>query len=88
MSSAIVGRTVSVRSAVPRTQAPRSLNPFTELDRDFGGTDAELFKVISDFLPLHFGQITLILSELENALDRTVTVDEVQASIGSTGCGG
>lgn len=83
VSSAIVGRTVSVRIRCARTQAPRSLNPFAELDRDFGGTDAEFFKVISEFLPLHFGQITLILSEIENALDRTVTVDEVQASLES-----
>ena len=79
---AIVGRTVSVRIRCARTQASRSLNPFAELDRDFGGTDAEFLR-ISEFLPLHFGQITLILSEIENALDRTVTVDEVQASVES-----
>jgi hypothetical protein len=81
ISSAIVGRTVSVRIRCARTQAPRSINPFTELDRDFGGTDEELLKAISNFLPLHFGQITLILSEIENALNRTVTVDEIQASL-------
>lgn len=81
VSSAIVGRTVSVRIRCARTQAPRSMNPFTELDRDFGGTEDELLKVISGFLPLHFGQITLILSEIENALNRTVTVDEIQVSL-------
>jgi DNA helicase HerA-like ATPase len=81
ISSAVVGRTVSVRIRCAWTQAPRTLNPFTELEKDYGGVDEEFIKAIADFLPLHIGQIALNLPELENALNRSVTVDEVQESL-------
>jgi hypothetical protein len=81
ISSAVVGRTVSVRIRCAWTQAPHTLNPFTELEKDYGGVDEEFIKAIADFLPLHIGQIALNLPELENALNRSVTVDEVQESL-------
>ncbi|MGB4504321.1 MAG: ATP-binding protein, partial [Syntrophaceticus sp.] len=81
VSSAVVGRTVSVRIRCAWTQAPRTVNPFTELENDFGGVDEEFYKIITNFLPLHTGQISLYLPDIENALNRTVTIDEVQESL-------
>jgi hypothetical protein len=81
VSSAVVGRTVSVRIRCAMTQAPRALNPFAELENDFGSADEEFYKAITAFLPLHSGQISLHLPDLENALNRTVTVDEVLESL-------
>jgi hypothetical protein len=81
VSSAVVGRTVSVRIRCARTQAPRTINPFTELEKDFGSVDEEFLKAITNILPLHIGQISLHLPDLENALNRTITVDEVQESL-------
>lgn len=81
VSSAVVGRTVSVRIRCAWTQAPRTVNPFTELENDFGGVDEEFYKIIANFLPLHTGQISLYLPDIENALNRTVTIDEVQESL-------
>ncbi|MGI5866057.1 MAG: hypothetical protein ACOX70_00815, partial [Syntrophaceticus schinkii] len=56
-------------------------NPFTELEKDFGSVDEEFLKAITNILPLHIGQISLHLPDLENALNRTITVDEVQESL-------
>ncbi len=81
VSSAVVGRTVSVRIRCARTQAPRTVNPFTELEKDFGSVDDEFWKVIVNFLPLHIGQVNLYLPDLENALHRGVTFDEVCESL-------
>lgn len=77
VSSAIIGRTVSVRVRCARTQAPRSINPFVELEQDFGGVDERVWKEIKGLLPLHAGEISLHLPDLEQALDMPVTFDGV-----------
>ncbi|AFV11155.1 hypothetical protein Tph_c09250 [Thermacetogenium phaeum DSM 12270] len=77
ISSAIVGRTVAVRIRCARTQAPRSVNPFTELENDFGGVDERLWSALRRLLPLDAGQVNLYLPDLEEALGRPVTFDEV-----------
>lgn len=78
ISSALIGRTVAVRIRCARTSAPRTINPFTELDEDFGDLPEEVWQVIKELLPLDVGQINLYLGDLERALRRAVGFEEVR----------
>jgi hypothetical protein len=53
------------------------VNPFTELEDDFGGLNEDAWAVISRLLPVDKGQIKLYLPKLEQALKRAVSFDEV-----------
>lgn len=77
ISSAVVGRTVSVRIRCAWSQAPRTVNPFTELEDDFGGLNEDAWAVISRLLPVDKGQMNLYLPEFEQDLKRSVSFDEV-----------
>jgi hypothetical protein len=76
ISSAVVGRTVAVRIRAARTQAPHTVNPFTELE-EFGGNDREVWQAIAACLPLDKGQISLYLPDFERQLQCEVSFDEV-----------
>lgn len=78
VSSAVVGRTVAVRIRCARTRAPHAINPFTELEEDFGALPEDVWRVLQGLLPLDAGQITLYLPEFEQELKRSVTFQEVR----------
>jgi DNA helicase HerA-like ATPase len=78
ISSAVVGRTVAVRIRCSRTSAPHTVNPFTELEEEFGTLQPEVWRVLAGCLPLDTSQITLYLPDFERGLDRPVTFDEVR----------
>jgi len=78
VSSAVVGRTVAVRIRCARTSAPHTVNPFTELEEDFGGLPEAAWRAIKKLLPLDVGQINLYLPDIEGELNRSVTFNEVR----------
>lgn len=78
VSSAVVGRTLAVRIRCARTRAPHTVNPFTELEKDFGGMEEAAWRAIEKLLPLDPGQINLYLPDIEEELGRSVSFNEVR----------
>lgn len=77
VSSAIVGRTVAVRIRCARTRPPHAINPFNELENDFGVPQDEIWKLLLELLPVHEGQLNLYLADFERVLNRSVSFNEL-----------
>ncbi|GAB6138919.1 ATP-binding protein [Halanaerobaculum tunisiense] len=73
VSSAILGRTMSVRIRVAKTTSPHTENPFAELEAKSQQQEEELYQAIIASLPI---DSVNILSKLEEINERlTITLD-------------
>ena len=81
ISSAIFGRTMSVRIRVAKTTSPHRKNPFEELEERSQAQDKKVYKAIADCLPIGEEKILHKLMEindnLESNLDRKQLKEEL-----------
>ena len=75
ISSAIFGRTMSVRIRVAKTTSPHRKNPFEELEEKSQEQDEKIYEAIAEFLPIGEEEVLHKLVEindnLEGSLDRS-----------------
>ncbi|MBM7557233.1 ATP-binding protein [Halanaerobacter jeridensis] len=75
ISSAIFGRTMSVRIRVAKTTSPHRKNPFEELEEKSQEQDEKIYEAIAEFLPIGeeevLHKLVDINDNLEGSLDRS-----------------
>ncbi|GAB6099732.1 hypothetical protein JCM16358_16110 [Halanaerocella petrolearia] len=77
VSSAIFGRTMSIRIRVSKTTSPHTENPFDELEAKSQQEDEELYQAIIDSLPIDSINILSKLEEINEQLDGTLDRDRL-----------
>ncbi|HEU4965642.1 MAG TPA: ATP-binding protein [Bacilli bacterium] len=77
ISSAITGRTTSVRIRVSKTTSPHFKNPFEELEEAFAEEDGKMWEAIAPSLPIDAFNLNAYLTEIGRKVGRAVTHDEL-----------
>lgn len=78
VSSAIFGRTLSVRIRAAKTTSPHTENPFDELKLNRQRREDEFFELIKDKLPISDAQVLMILQSLQTRLREEFAIDSVE----------
>ena len=82
VSSAILGRTISVRIRAAKTTSPHRKNPFEELEEKSAEQDEKIYEALADFLPIGEEEVLHKLVEindnLEGSLDRAELTEQLE----------
>ncbi|MGB8954591.1 MAG: ATP-binding protein [Tumebacillaceae bacterium] len=81
ISSAITGRTNSVRIRVSKTTSPHFKNPFEELDEAFAEQDEKLWEAVQPALPIDAANLNAYLVEIGRKAGRLVSFDELEHAL-------
>ncbi|MDD3840169.1 MAG: ATP-binding protein [Clostridia bacterium] len=79
ISSACIGRSVSVRFRVTKTKSPHDIHPFDELE-DMDQT-SKLKKILIDFLPLQIESISNYHKEINKQMGQFLTVKYISETL-------
>jgi DNA helicase HerA-like ATPase len=81
ISSAIFGRTMSIRIRVAKTTSPHRKNPFEELEEKSQEQDQKVYEALAEFLPIGEEEVLSKLVEindnLEGSLDRSELTEQL-----------
>jgi DNA helicase HerA-like ATPase len=81
ISSAIFGRTMSIRIRVAKTTSPHRRNPFEELEEKSQEQDQKVYEALAEFLPIGEEEVLSKLVEindnLEGSLDRSELTEQL-----------
>ncbi|MGZ4107086.1 MAG: ATP-binding protein [Tumebacillaceae bacterium] len=81
ISSAITGRTTSVRIRVSKTTSPHFQNPFEELEATFAEQDAKIWEAVEPALPIDASNLNAYLTEIGRKAGRALTYDELEHAL-------
>lgn len=81
ISSAITGRTTSVRIRVSKTTSPHFKNPFEELEEAFAEQDSKIWEALEGQLPIDAFNLNAYLTEIGRKVGRPVTYDELEHAL-------
>ncbi len=81
ISSAITGRTTSVRIRVSKTTSPHFKNPFEELEEGFAEQDAKLWEAIAPELPIDASNLNAYLTEISRKAGRLLSYNDLEHAL-------
>jgi len=81
ISSAITGRTNSVRIRVSKTTSPHFKNPFEELEEAFAEQDEKLWDAVLPALPIDAANLNAYLTEIGRKAGRLLSFDELEGAL-------